>query len=112
MMNMKITFAENPYLPNSDLNPEYVTTIPLPNEYFIKLLHTYEGIGMTDKYRAVTYMEIYKGKENITENFYKNVVSKDTFNNMEFPVVATTNLLSQIIMFTEYLPIFKETENA
>lgn len=90
-LNYKLWFKEKPLIKNSDLDADYCTTIQF-NKYSIKLMHCFEGVGMSDKYISKTYIEIFDGDDNITEHFVEEYGIDVTI-----PVEATTQLLFDII---------------
>lgn len=89
---MKITFSKYPVLVNSDIDHdvEYSTNYEV-DEYTLRILHCYEGIGMTDKYRKVSFIELYRGDDNVTRYFARQVGIT------EFPIYATIENLEKFI---------------
>lgn len=89
---MKITFNENPILPRSDVDHDikFSTNLYI-GKYILKILHGFGGVGMTDKYEKVSFIEIYLGEENVTRHLAKKV----GFN--EFPIEATVENLMKLL---------------
>lgn len=89
---MRITFSEKPELINSDIDNDVVySTNYHVDDYTLRILHCYEGVGMTDKYNKVSYIEVYKGDENFTKLIARNVGIYD------FPIIATIENLKKFL---------------
>lgn len=89
---MRISFSENPILINSDIDNDvlYSTNYYL-EKYILRILHCYEGIGMTDKYNKISYIEIYLGDENVTKHLARMIGIN------EFPIIATIENLKKFL---------------
>lgn len=89
---MRITFSEKPELINSDIDNDVVySTNYYLDKYILRILHCYEGIGMTDKYNKISYIEIYLGDENVTKYLAQIVGIYD------FPIIATIENLKKFL---------------
>lgn len=88
---MKITFREVPNFVNSHINHDidYSTIIPISN-YTLAIQHVFTGSGMSDRYKKESYLEVYRGEENVTKNILRNEFD-------EFPIEATSENLSLIM---------------
>ena len=89
---MKISFTENPTLINSDIDydAEYSTNY-IMDDYILRILHCYVGVGMSDKYKKESFIEIYQGEKNIT----KYIAPNKGIN--EFPILATIENLRKFL---------------
>lgn len=89
---MRISFNENPILPRSDVDHDikFSTNLYI-GKYILKILHGYGGVGMTDKYEKVSFIEIYLGEENVTKHLAKKVGFD------QFPIEATVENLMKLL---------------
>lgn len=71
------------------------TTIIRHNQYTIKILHTYAGVGITDKYKHVTYLSVYDGSDCIN-TFLLNRLNLKFDNGL---IKADSKTLFQIMEF-------------
>ena len=89
---MRITFSEKPELINSDIDNDVVySTNYYLDKYILRVLHCYQGIGMSDKYDKISYIEVYLGEENVTKLLARIVGIYD------FPIIATIENLKKFL---------------
>ncbi len=89
---MKISFNENPVLVNSDVDHDikFSTNLYI-GKYILRILHGFGGVGMSDKYEKVSYIEIYLGEENVTKHLARKIGIT------EFPIEASVENLMKLL---------------
>jgi len=96
MVMKKITFNEKPIIVNSHIlydHIDFCSNIPI-GKYILKIIHSYVGIGMSDRYFQESFIEIYLGEENVT----KSLLRKWAYENESIsPISATTENLRDIL---------------